>query len=137
MENDIGDCIGEAGPYSDKPVQPYSVNRRNRHTADHAYANRMSSAPPNLQRPLLRWALLAAVVLCFGQSVGAAHLHLDAPQEDACTLCAISEPGQVSEVGQVRARTLMPFRTHAVPVFPTALAARLYEAPPSRAPPVS
>lgn len=137
MENDIGDCFDTAGFRSGNSVYPYSATGQKRRAAHHACANRMSGAPANLQRPLLRLALLTAVALCFGQSVAVTHLHLDAPQEQACTLCAISEPGQVSAVGQSGAGPLMPFQTHAVTVFSTALAARPYESRPSRAPPLS
>ena len=136
-EYDIGNRINEASPSSGKPVQPSSVNEHNGHFADLDDEKRMSSAPLNLKRRLQRLTFLAAMALCAGQSVADAHLHLDAPEEAACTLCAISEPGQVPEVGWVDAQPPVRCRTHAVPVFSTTLAPRPYAARPSRAPPVS
>lgn len=137
QEYDIGNRVNEASPCSGQPVQPYSVTGHNRRLADIAVAKRMPSARLDLQRQLQRWALLAAMVLFVGQSVVNAHLHFDAEEEQACTLCAISEPGQASEVGWADAQPPVRCRTHAVPVFSTTLAPRSYEARPSRAPPVS
>ena len=136
-EYDIGNRINETSPCSGNPVQPYPVTGHNRYAAVFACAKRISSAPLNPQRLLQRLALLAAMVLCVGQSFADAHLHFDAQEEQACTFCAISEPGHVPEVGWVDVQPPVRCRTHAVPVFSTTIAPRSYEARPSRAPPVS
>ena len=132
-EYDIGDCFNEAGPRPGIPVQPFTVTGHNGRVADLEKA----SAPFNLQRQLQCWALLATMVLCLGQTVAAAHLHFDAQEEEACTLCAIPESGRVPEVGWVDTQPPVGCRSHAVRVFSTTLAPRPYEARPSRAPPVS
>ena len=136
-KHDIGNRCFDASPCAGEPAEPQSPHGNNGHAADFAYAKRMPSAPLNLQSQLQRWALLAAMVLFVGQSVVNAHLHFDAKEEQACTICAISEPGQAPEVGWVDAQSPVRCRAHAVPVFSTTLASRPYEARPSRAPPVS
>ena len=137
QEYDTGNGINETSPRSGERVQPYFVTWHNRRAAVFAYAKRILSAPLNPQRLLQRLALLAAIVLCVGQSFADAHLHFDAQEEQACTLCAISEPGHVPEIGWVDAQPPVRCRTHAVRVFSTTIAPRSFEARPSRAPPVS
>lgn len=136
-KHDFGDCCFDASPCTGEPAQPQSPNGNNGRVADFAYAKRISNAPLNLQRQLQRWALLAAMVLFVGQTVVNAHLHFDAKEEQACALCAVSEPGQDPEVEWADAQPPVWCRAHAVPVFSTTLASRPYEARPSRAPPVS
>ena len=86
---------------------------------------------------LQRLALVAAVALFLGQSVAAAHLHLDEHEEQACTLCAVSDPGHGRDVERVDGRPSELRPTDSVPVFSAILVCRPFEVSRSRAPPVS
>ena len=76
-------------------------------------------------------------MLCVGHSVGDAHAHLDAHEEEACTLCAISEPGHAPEVGWVDAQPSEWRWSDSLPVVSATLPPRPYEVVRSRAPPFS
>jgi len=84
---------------------------------------------------LQRLALLAALVLYFGQSVADAHLHLDEHEEDACPVCAISDPGHILDVGGADGEPQAWHRINSVPVFSAVLSPRPFEVSRSRAPP--
>ena len=84
-----------------------------------------------------RWTLLAALVLCVGHSAAEAHVHLDEHEEEVCTLCAISEPGHVPEVGSVGARPSQWRLADSLPVVSATLSPRPYEIGHPRAPPCS
>ena len=98
---------------------------------------RTTSAPPGPRRVRQRLALLAALVLCVGQSVADAHLHLDEQEEEVCTFCAISEPGHVPDIGQVVALPSESRRSDRLPEYSATIAPRPYEVARPRAPPVS
>lgn len=100
-------------------------------------AETMTSVPRRLRRALLRWVLLAALVLCAGQSVADAHLHYQENEEEVCTLCAISEPDHVPGVERVDARPFEWRLFTGLPVYSATLAPRPYEVVRPRAPPVS
>ena len=87
---------------------------------------------------MLRFALLAALVLCVAQLVADAHLHLDGHEEEgACAICGISDPGYILDVGRAD-RELRAWRwTDNVPVSSATLSPRPFEVSHSRAPPVS
>ena len=87
------------------------------------------------RKALRRWASFAALVLCVGPSVGDAHVHLDAHEEAACTLCAISEAGHAPEVGWVDTQPSEWRWSDSLPLVSATLAPRPYEVVRSRAPP--
>lgn len=93
-------------------------------------------APPGPRRVRQRWAVLAALVFCVGQTVADAHLHLD-EEEEVCTLCAISESGHVPNVIQVVALPPESRQPDRLPEYSATLCPRPYEAAQPRAPPVS
>lgn len=77
------------------------------------------------------------MALCVVPTVADTHLHLDGQEDEVCTVCAISEPGDVADVGRVDARTSEWGRPDSFPVFSTTLSTRPYESGRPRAPPVS
>lgn len=95
-------------------------------------AGRMSSGQP---RP--HWALLGALALCLGQTVGDTHVHLDEHEEEFCTVCAIADPGPVPEIGRLDALPTGWRRSNSLPVFSATLPPRPYETGRPRAPPIS
>ncbi len=97
----------------------------------------MTSAVPGPGRLMQRWTLLAALLLCVGHSVADTHVHLDEHEEEACTLCAISEPGHVPGVGPVHARSSEWCRPNGSRVVAAILSPRPYEVGYPRAPPFS
>ena len=99
-------------------------------------AERTTSAPPGPRRARQRWAVLAVLALCVGQSVADAHLHVD-EEEENCALCAISEPGYVPDIGGVVALPSEARRPDRLPEYSATLSPRPYEAARPRAPPVS
>ena len=96
----------------------------------------MTRVPSRPRRVLQRWALLAALLLCVGQSVADVHLHLLEDEEEVCTLCAICEPDHVPEVGRVDARPSEARRCNGLPVYSATLSPRPFEVVRPRAPPV-
>lgn len=97
----------------------------------------MSRALSNRHRVLQRFASLAVVVLCFGQAVADAHLHLDEIEEEVCTVCSFSDPGHILDVGGADGQPSAWHRTNSVPVSSAVLSPRPFEVSRSRAPPVS
>lgn len=95
----------------------------------------MTGAAPKRGRPLPPWALLAALLLCVGHSVAHAHLHLDEHEEEVCTICGISEPGQIQEIGWVDAQPCEWHPLSSLPVVSTTLLPQPYEFGRPRAPP--
>ncbi len=83
------------------------------------------------------WALLAALALCVGQTVGDTHVHLDEHEEDACTVCAICDPGHVPQTGPADAQLPEWRRSGSLPVYSAAASPSLYQAAKPRAPPFS
>lgn len=69
----------------------------------------MTHARPRFRYSLHQWVLLGALALCFGQTIDVAHLHLDEHEDEVCALCAISETGQVSDLGHIDSQ---PFELH-------------------------
>ena len=88
-------------------------------------------------RPAQRWMLLVALGLFIGHSLSHAHVHFDAHEEGDCTLCAVSETGQVSEARQVDVETSERYLPTRTPVLSISLSARPYLVGYARAPPVS
>ncbi len=86
---------------------------------------------------LQRFAWLAALVLCFGQAAADTHLHLDEIEEEICTLCGFSDPGDVLDAGCADSQPRAWRRTDSVPVYSATLSPRPFEVSRSRAPPVS
>lgn len=136
-EYDIADHINESRSRSCKPVLPGSLFGYVGHISGFSNTERMTSAPPRPSRLLRRLALLAVLVLCAGQSLAAAHLHLDEHEEEDCTLCAISDLGHVPDVECVDAQRPERWRSNDVTPSSAILSPRPYEVARSRAPPVS
>ncbi|MYE82870.1 MAG: hypothetical protein F4X36_13755 [Gammaproteobacteria bacterium] len=97
----------------------------------------MTGVPSGPRRRAWRWASLAALVLCVVQAVADAHVHVDEHEEDACTVCAFSDPGHVQEVDAIRAEPSKWRRSACFPAFSAILPLRPYEPGRPRAPPVS
>ena len=97
----------------------------------------MTGVPSGPRRRAWRWASLAALVLCVVQAVAAAHVHVDEQEEDACTVCAFSDPGHVQEVDATRAEPSKWRRADDFPAFSAILPLRPYELGRPRAPPAS
>ena len=135
-EYDIADRINDGYARSGNPVLPDSVFGHLGHFAGFPGAKRTTTAPLGPRRVRKRWALLAALAVCVGQSVADAHLHLD-EEEEVCTFCAISEPGHVPDTGQVLALPPESRRPDRLPEYSATLSPRPYEAARPRAPPVS
>lgn len=95
-------------------------------------ANRVTSGQPRLH-----WALLGALALCLGQTVADTHVHVDEHEEEVCTVCAISDPGHVPEIGRLAALPTGWHRSNSLPVFSATLSPRPYETGRPRAPPIS
>ena len=91
----------------------------------------------NRHRVLQRLAWLAALTLCFGQAAADTHLHLDEIEEEVCTLCGFSDPGDILDVGATEGQPLAWHRNDSVPVFVTPRSPRPFEISHARAPPVS
>ena len=98
---------------------------------------RMTTARPGPRRPLRRWTLLVAWVLCVGQTVADTHVHLDEHEEEACTFCAVAEPGHVPESGRVEAQPSEWNPSNGSPVYLAIRSPRPYAIGRPRAPPVS
>ena len=135
-EYDVGDRINDGCARSGNPILPDSVFGRLGHIAGLLGAERTTSVPPGPRRARQRWTLLAVLALCVGQSVADAHLHLD-EEEEVCTLCAISEPGYVPDLGGVVALPSESRQPGRLPEYSATLSPRPYEAARPRAPPVS
>ena len=88
-------------------------------------------------RPKSHWALLGALALCLGQAVADTHVHLDEHEDEGCTVCAISDPGFVPEIGRLPALPTGWHRSNSRPVFSATLSSRPYETARPRAPPIS
>lgn len=84
-----------------------------------------------------RSILLAALLLCFGQSVAATHLHFGEHAEEICSLCAVSETAHAPDAGQIHIRPSAWRRCNALPAHSATLSFRPYEVGLARAPPVS
>ena len=97
----------------------------------------MTDAPPGPRRLLRRWALLGALALCVAQTVADTHVHLEGHEEEACTVCAISETGHSAEIGRVDAQPTEWRRSDSFAGFSATLPPRPYEVGRPRAPPVS
>ena len=97
----------------------------------------MTGPEPRPGRQLQRWVAVAALLLCVGHAVADTHVHLDDDEEEVCALCAISEPGHVSEVARIGPRPAAWRRSSNVPVVEATRNPRPYEVPHPRAPPIS
>ena len=142
-EYDIADRIGDSAAPSGNLLRPNSLSGYVGRVAGLCMTEHMTSAPPGPRGRLQYWVLLAALVFCVGQSVADTHLHLDehgghgGHGEQACTLCAIFEPGHVPDTGSVETRPSEWRRSNNVPVFSATLSPRPYEVGCPRAPPIS
>ena len=136
-EYDIADLIGDSRALSGNLLRPNSLSGSVGRVAGLCTTECMTSAPLGPRRLLQQWALLAALVFCVGQSAADTHLHLDEHEEDACTLCAIFEPGHVPDTGLVDTRPSEWRRSNDVRVFSATLSPRPYEVGCPRAPPIS
>lgn len=83
------------------------------------------------------WALLTALALCFGQTVGDTHVHLDEHEEDVCTVCAICDPGHVPQTGPADAERPEWHRSGSLPAYSATASPSPYRVAKPRAPPVS
>ena len=97
----------------------------------------MSASLLNRRRMLQRLVCVAAMVLCLGQAVADAHLHLDEIEEEACTVCAFSDPGQILIAECIEGQPSEWRRSECVPVFSAVLSPCPFEVARSRAPPIS
>ena len=102
--------------------------------AEYDIANPLNGGPGRVRQ---RYALLAALVLCLVHSLADTHVHVDEHEEEVCTLCAISEPGHVPEVGRLDAPPSEWRHSKSLPVVSAALSPRPYEVGRPRAPPIS
>ena len=136
-EYDIADHIDDSRPRSGNSPRPICISGYVGHVVGFRNVERMTRALSSPRRLLHRWTLLAGLVLWVGQSVADTHLHLDEHEEEACTLCAISEPGHVLDAGCVDARSSEWHRSNSAPVFSATLAPRPYEIGHPRDPPIS
>ena len=99
-------------------------------------AKGMSRASPRPRRLLQHWALLAALVLCAGQSVAATHLHFEEHVEEVCSLCAACESSHVSDVEQIDIRPSEWLQCNSLPVYSALLSACPYQVGLARALPL-
>jgi len=134
-EYDIADHVNDSSRPVDWPG-PGSLSGYVGRVAAFCNAEYMTSASRRRGRAQ-RWALLAALALCVGQAAADVHLHLDEHEAEACTFCAISEPGHVLDIGQVDAQPSDWQLSNSLPASSAALSRRPYEISRPRAPPVS
>ena len=105
--------------------------------AGFANAATVTGVEPNSKRRLRWWVCVGALLLCVGNSLADTHVHLDEHEPEACALCAIFEPGHVSQVARLDARPSTWRRYSSLPVVSATLAIRPYKAAQPRAPPIS
>ena len=134
---DVADPVNGRCPRSGKPIMPDSLFGYLGHIAGLFNSIHVTIAPPRPGRLLPQVALLAALLVCVGQSIADVHLHLDEQEEEVCTLCAISEPGHVPTIGLLVALPFESRRSDHLPEYSATLSPRPYEAAQPRAPPVS
>ena len=100
-------------------------------------AKDMTRAPSRPRRVLQHWALLAALVLCAGQSVAVTHLHFEEHVEEVCSLCAACETAHISDVEQIDIWPSEWLQCSSLPVYSAILSACPYQVGLARAPPAS
>ena len=135
-EYDIAARADGIRPRAGKSPRPDSAPGHVGRIAGFRIAQRMTTRPRPHRVPH-RWAFLAAFTLFVGQTVADTHVHLDEHEEELCTVCAISEPGHVPEVGRVDAQPSQWHRSDSLPMYSATVSPRPYEVARPRAPPVS